>query len=60
MLDWLVKEKIMDDFTLEQFEDTISCGCHLIPTELIEQGVQCDECSYHDTMMEEARYARSI
>ena len=50
----------MDDLILGQFEDTISCGCHIIPTQLIEQGVQCDECSYHDTMMEEARYARSI
>ena len=49
----------MDDFILEQFEDTISCGCHIIPTELIEQGVQCDECSYHDTMMEEARYGET-
>ena len=38
----------MDGLTLGQFEDTISCGCHLIPTQMIEQGVQCDECDYHD------------
>tara|TARA_B100000700_G_scaffold151480_1_gene168194 strand:+ start:779 stop:925 length:147 start_codon:yes stop_codon:yes gene_type:complete len=48
----------MDSFILEQFEDTISCGCHLIPTQLIEQGVQCEECHYHDKMMEEAKNGR--
>jgi hypothetical protein len=51
----IVKEKVMDGLILGQFEDTISCGCHIIPTQLIEQGVQCDECHYHDKMMEEAK-----
>tara|TARA_R100000008_G_scaffold53128_1_gene32218 strand:- start:375 stop:542 length:168 start_codon:yes stop_codon:yes gene_type:complete len=46
----------MDDLILGQFEDTVSCGCHLIATEMLELGVQCDECRYHDLMMEEARY----
>ena len=49
----------MDSFILEQFEDTISCGCHLIATEMLELGVQCDECIYHDLMMEEARYGET-
>ena len=49
----------MDSFILEKFEDTISCGCHLIATEMLELGVQCDECRYHDLMMEEARYGET-
>ncbi len=41
-----------DHFNAEvTLEETHHCQCHEIPTELLECGVECDECSYHTKMM---------